>query len=253
MAIQLRKRLPAEVPNATGSERAILFIDETDGFLYEKNHLGVVTPVSSGLTTGDLQVALADYENTTELDVRSVADRDRTNHTGTQDINTVNGLQTALDGKAPINHTHTANEITDFEQAIKLVYDKSVYQDDTEQVEFTTSYIDRLSVDKTPLHTGKYLIEITYTWAYDSEYTNGELRLLLDGNEIRREVHEPSDSVGADGGINTDHRNTGTLKYIATLTANTPINVKFQFRSELTTSAIGIKDHCLIISRVLEV
>lgn len=39
----------------------------------------------------------------------------RANHTGTQAISTVAGLQTALDGKSANGHAHTASEITDFD------------------------------------------------------------------------------------------------------------------------------------------
>jgi hypothetical protein len=38
--------------------------------------------------------------------------RDRATHTGTQAISTVTGLQTALDGKAAVSHTHPLSEIT---------------------------------------------------------------------------------------------------------------------------------------------
>lgn len=42
---------------------------------------------------------------------------DRANHTGSQAISTVTGLQAALDGKADTSHTHTASQITDFAEA----------------------------------------------------------------------------------------------------------------------------------------
>lgn len=42
---------------------------------------------------------IADFETTSELNARDTANRDRANHTGSQAINTVSGLQTALDTK----------------------------------------------------------------------------------------------------------------------------------------------------------
>ena len=39
------------------------------------------------------------------------------NHTGTQAISTVTGLESALDGKAATAHTHTASQVTDFNSA----------------------------------------------------------------------------------------------------------------------------------------
>lgn len=37
----------------------------------------------------------------------------RANHTGTQSVSTINGLQVALDGKAPLDHSHPATHISD--------------------------------------------------------------------------------------------------------------------------------------------
>jgi hypothetical protein len=42
---------------------------------------------------------VSNFETTTELNNRDTANRDRANHTGTQDISTVNNLQTELDNK----------------------------------------------------------------------------------------------------------------------------------------------------------
>ena len=43
--------------------------------------------------------ASGDFETTTQLNARDVANRNRANHTGTQAISTISGLQAALDGK----------------------------------------------------------------------------------------------------------------------------------------------------------
>jgi hypothetical protein len=47
--------------------------------------------------------ALNDYETTTQLNARDTANRSRANHTGTQAISTVSGLQSALDAKQTTN------------------------------------------------------------------------------------------------------------------------------------------------------
>lgn len=60
---------------------------------------------------------IADFETTTQLNTRDTANRSRTNHTGTQAISTVSGLQTALDSKQPTGdyatntalNAHTSN------------------------------------------------------------------------------------------------------------------------------------------------
>lgn len=56
------------------------------------------------------QVGLSNVPNTDATD--------RSNHTGTQAISTVSGLQTALDGKAATSHTHIASQITDFDTEV---------------------------------------------------------------------------------------------------------------------------------------
>jgi len=48
----------------------------------------------------------------------AVSDADVANATHTHAIADVTGLQTALDGKAPTSHTHTASQITDFATAV---------------------------------------------------------------------------------------------------------------------------------------
>lgn len=58
-------------------------------------------------------VDIGDFETSAQLDVRDAANRARANHTGTQAISTVTGLQSALDGKAELSHTHTLSQITD--------------------------------------------------------------------------------------------------------------------------------------------
>lgn len=55
--------------------------------------------------------ALINYEDTTQLNIRDSANRDRANHTGTQDISTIFGLQTALNNKQPIGDYATNTEL----------------------------------------------------------------------------------------------------------------------------------------------
>jgi hypothetical protein len=62
------------------------------------------TAAQGSLAASALQAsALANYETTTQLNARDTANRARSNHTGTQAISSVSGLQTTLDAKAPIN------------------------------------------------------------------------------------------------------------------------------------------------------
>jgi hypothetical protein len=53
---------------------------------------------------------LADTEVTSQLNSRDTANRNRANHTGTQVISTVSGLQIALDGKQPVGNYATLTD-----------------------------------------------------------------------------------------------------------------------------------------------
>jgi hypothetical protein len=52
------------------------------------------------------------------LTARETSAKDRANHTGTQDISTVLGLQTALDGKAATSHTHVISDIINLQTTL---------------------------------------------------------------------------------------------------------------------------------------
>lgn len=60
------------------------------------------------------RVKIASTETTTQLNTRDTNNRNRDNHTGTQAVATIVGLQGQLDGKASTSHSHTASEVTDF-------------------------------------------------------------------------------------------------------------------------------------------
>lgn len=74
-------------------------------------------PISTATQTAlDLKLEaadIADFETSLELNARDTANRDRANHSGTQAISTVTGLQTALDGKSSTAHNHNLNDLTE--------------------------------------------------------------------------------------------------------------------------------------------
>ncbi len=60
---------------------------------------------SDGSLAGKVnQDAITDFETTTQLDARDTHNRDRANHTGTQAISTIDGLQGELNQKASSAH-----------------------------------------------------------------------------------------------------------------------------------------------------
>lgn len=64
----------------------------------------LINVLNNKLESGDV----ADFETTTQLNTRDTANRNRTNHTGTQAISTISGLQTELDGKESTFSKNTA-------------------------------------------------------------------------------------------------------------------------------------------------
>lgn len=84
--------------------------------------------MGTSAATGDMEKATYDSNNSSVVDDAEKLNNqapsyylDRTNHSGSQAISTVSGLQTALDGKAAASHTHTTSEITDFTSAVNAL------------------------------------------------------------------------------------------------------------------------------------
>lgn len=73
-------------------------------------------PVGSYLVPSDL----ANYETTTQLNNRDLINRSRANHTGTQAISTITGLDAVLDGKQPIGNYLLPSDISSFETTTQL-------------------------------------------------------------------------------------------------------------------------------------
>lgn len=63
----------------------------------------------------------------------------RANHTGTQEISTVNGLQTVLDGKASAVHTHAINDVTNLQTTLDGKADTSHTHTATDISDSTTT------------------------------------------------------------------------------------------------------------------
>lgn len=84
--------------------------------------------MGTSAATGDMEKSIYDTNNSGVVDDAEKLNNqspsyylDRTNHSGSQAISTVSGLQTALDGKAAASHTHTTSQITDFTSAVNAL------------------------------------------------------------------------------------------------------------------------------------
>ncbi len=170
------------------------------------------------------------YETPSELDARDTANRNRANHTNTQ----------------------LASTISDFEQAVTTYLDRSSFQNNTEQINNTTTFNDRHNETITPAHTATYKITANYTWSMNNSTNNFEGELLIDGVIVRRHEQEAKDSGGTDGGSGTDQRTGRTFVYTYFATASTNFDVQLRFRSETAGVIAAIKDSTITIERWLE-
>lgn len=106
-------------------------------------HYTKLEGISSGATANDTDANL----------------KNRANHTGTQAISTVTGLQTALDGKAATSHSHTLSNITDAGTAAALNVPAA---GDASSGEVVKGDDSRLSDSRTPTshnHDDRYYTE----------------------------------------------------------------------------------------------
>lgn len=78
--------------------------------------------------SGDMEKSIYDTNNSGSVDNSEALGGqtgshylNRDNHTGSQAISTVSGLQTALDGKSATGHSHTTANITDFTTAVNAL------------------------------------------------------------------------------------------------------------------------------------
>jgi hypothetical protein len=191
------------------------------GFLNEASHDALPSDNPHGVTA--TQVGLGNVPN--------VDATQRANHTGTQ----------------------LANTISDFEDAVKNLYDKTIQQDNSEQVTTSTTPVDRFNFNKNPLHTDNYEISVDYTWAYDDGGTDFICELLVGGVVVREHQQEPKDVGGSDGGAGTNQRMMANMKYIFAATQGVPFGVQLRFQAESGGVEATIRDSVVVVKRALEV
>lgn len=100
-------------------------VTDKDGMNY-----GCITANTAGESSWDAlgsitNVDLSDYYTITQVDSTFLRKTDAQSTyapiSHTHEIADVNGLQTALDGKAPSSHSHTASQITDFTASVEAL------------------------------------------------------------------------------------------------------------------------------------
>lgn len=158
-----------------------------------------------------------------------------------------------VDATQRANHTGTqlSDTISDFDAAIAAYLDRFLEQDNDEQVNTTTTFVDRHNFNKNPNHTAQYLVEVQYTWAYDDGGTDFIAELLIDGVVVREHQQEPKDVGGGDGGAGTDQRHNGIMKYKHDATTAVPFNVQVRFRSSSGGVEATMRDSIATVERYI--
>lgn len=158
-----------------------------------------------------------------------------------------------VDATQRANHTGTqlANTISDFDAALANYLDRTLEQDNSEQVNTTTTFADRHNFNVNPNHTAQYKISIDYTWAYDEGTTDFIAELLIDGVVVREHQQEPKETGGSDGGAGTDQRHMANMGYKHDATSGTPFNVQMRFRSSTGGVEATIRDSIITVERFI--
>lgn len=178
---------------------------------------------------------------------------DGTNPHGTTKSDVGLSNVTNVDAVQRSNHTgtQTANTISDFDAAIAAYLDRFLEQDNSEQVNTTTTFVDRHNINITPQHTAQYKISLEYFWAYDEANTDFIAELLVGGSVVREHQQEPKDVGGSDGGAGTDQRLPSVMSYKHDSTGGTPFNVQVRFRSSNGGVEATIRESLITVERYI--
>ncbi len=227
MAIDLKKKSSAQVANAIDSDHVVLYID-TNGDVFTKDDLGNETPLI-GVSLAMLNAAITNFEDSAALNVRDIANRARAAHTGTQ----------------------LAGTISDFENEVSTILDRTIQEDIITSVSTSNSFDTRFTTTIVPQHTGLYKVSVNYIWFYDTTTSNFEANLLIDGSLVRHVDTESKDAGGNAGGIATDVRHCTVLEALVSAVQGTPFDVSLQYRGEANGVTNGIDQHVLTVERVI--
>jgi len=178
---------------------------------------------------------------------------DGTNPHGTTKNDVSLGNVPNVDATLRSNHTGTqlASTISDFNTAVTNYLDRTVNQNNVEQVNTIDSPVDRYNQTISPIHTALYKVGVQYCWAYDDGSTDFEAELLVNGAIVRRHVQEPKDVGGADGGAGTNQRHMAYIEYIFSATATVDFDVQFRFEPGSNGVEATIRDSVLTVERYL--
>ncbi len=218
---------------------SIVWTYDDSNDVYRANlNQSLVDKINSALQNGDDITNLsnnAGYETPAQLANRDSANRNRSNHTGTQLASTISDLDQAI-----------ANYL-DRKPPIQIEYDLNNYSINTSN----TNYAIIVDEDYTPLHTGKYKVVANFGHSYDNATDDNIVELLVNDVVYKPMQKEPKDVGGQDGSSGTNQKEIGHFEYIFDTVASTDFNIKFQHRPEANGVESTIKHLDLYVERYL--
>jgi hypothetical protein len=185
---------------------------------------------------------VSNFETTTQLNARDTANRARANHTGTQAISTVDGLQGALDGKAPTSHTHTASQITDFDTAVA---NNSAVQANTAKISFDSASSSKLA----GIEAGAQVNTVTSVASKTGAVTLVKGDVGLGNVDNTSDLNKPistATQTALNGKANTSHTHTASdvTDFQTAVSANSDVvanTAKISFDSTSSSKLAGIE------------
>lgn len=150
------------------------------------------TGTVSGITKG--MVGLGNVPN--------VDATERANHTGTQAISTVSGLQTALDGKAASTHNHSAADITSGTLSASRLPANVVQTSPFGAFQYIAAGVNAISLEHGPLEVGQNVGDLALlNLSYDA---GGVFTVLADGTvSVTNRVVTPAVNFSGDASVQT--------------------------------------------------
>ena len=126
-----------------------------------------------------------------------------------------------IDATDRSNHTGTqlSSTISDFNQAIASYLDRHSSQSDSIVIaNDSLVWFDVFSETFSISHSAKYVVRLSYTWAYDNSASNFQAELLINNLTVSSHVQEPKDSSGIVlDGSGTSQSYLGHMEYLVDL------------------------------------